>query len=60
MMDKTVEHIFRKGEKQDSQRIDPRRALQEIWPLSIQVFSLSGMYDVQSRLQRSAETIIRP
>jgi hypothetical protein len=60
MMDKSVERIMRKDEKPDHQRIAPQRALNEIWPLSVQLFSLSGKYDVQSRLQRSVETISRP
>jgi hypothetical protein len=60
MMDKSVERIVRKDEKREDRRVDPHRALNEIWPLSVQLFALSGKYDVQSRLQRSVETIIRP
>ena len=60
MMDKSVERIGRKDEKQKYLRVDPHRALNEIWPLSVQLFALSGKYDVQSRLQRSIETIFRP
>gem|GEM_PF-3331500 len=60
MMDKSAERIGRKDEKQKHRRVDPHRALNEIWPLSVQLFALSGKYDVQSRLQRSIETIFRP
>ena len=59
MIDKTAERMVRKGDQVAEQRIDPRRALEEIWPLSLRLFSLSGQYDVQSGLQRSAETIYR-
>jgi hypothetical protein len=58
MMDKTV-GIMRKNQKQEYRRVDPHRGLNEIWPLSVQLFALSGKYDVQSRLQ-PIETIIRP
>jgi hypothetical protein len=60
MMDKSVERIVRKGDNDKERPVDPRRALSEIWPLSVQLFALSGKYDVQSRLQRSVEAIIRP
>jgi len=59
VMDKTAERIFRGGDAPGNNKVDPRRALQDIWPLSQQVFSLSGKYDVQSSLQRSVETILR-
>jgi len=59
MMDKKVERMAQKGDQAAEQRIDPHRALEEIWPLSLRLFSLSGQYDVQSGLQRSAETIHR-
>jgi hypothetical protein len=60
-MDKSIERFIRKGDQpQHAERIDPCRALQEIWPLSRQMYALSGRGDVQSRLQKSVETIQRP
>lgn len=39
MMDKNVERIVRKGDQAAEQRIDPYRALEEIWLLSLRPFT---------------------
>lgn len=59
-LDKTTETIKKNNDHHDDHyRCDPDIALDYIWDLSLSLYSLSGKYDVQSRLQRSVENIQR-
>ena len=41
-------------------QLPPEKLLSFVWDLTEEVFSLSGDYDVKSRLQRDVVNIIRP
>jgi uncharacterized LabA/DUF88 family protein len=47
MIDKKAERIVRKGEHPTEQRANSWQALEEIWPLSVRLFSLSDFVSVR-------------
>ena len=43
----------------DTARLSPEESLSFVWELTKEIYSLSGKYDVESRLQRDVVNIIR-
>ena len=43
----------------DPARLSPEESLSFVWELTKEIYSLSGKYDVESRLQRDVVNIIR-
>lgn len=60
-VDRTIVRVSRmKSENtEEPARMTKSEALSFLWELSAEVFSLSGRYDVKSRLQRHVVTITR-
>ncbi len=48
-----------KGQKEEAAQLTKAEALSFVWDLTEEIYSLSGKYDVKSRLQRDAISIIR-
>jgi hypothetical protein len=54
-----IYNLKSKGAEDDFVSLPPAECLSYVWDLTEEVFSLSGAYDVKSRLQRDAVNIIR-
>ena len=50
---------FLKNDTEEAARITKSEALSFVWELTEEIYSLSGRYDVKSRLQRNVISITR-
>ena len=59
-MDRTRTALFRMGEMNNENAVPgtPAERISLVWPLTCEVASLSGLYDVEQRLQRHI-TVVR-
>jgi hypothetical protein len=60
-VDRTRVRLLRGKEEAPEERVamTPEEAMDFVWELSQEIFSLSGKYDVESRLQRHVVSIHR-
>jgi hypothetical protein len=61
-LNRSIANIYRNGseEIESPSSLTGAEAISFLWELSKEVYSLSGKYDVKSRLQRNVVSITRP